>query len=233
MGVLKPQPIFSRNADYTKIAFVNWRISKGAGISNLLVLGDGFLRSAIEMGRVCLIDNRDKKADIFIFPMLANANHGIELYLKALIWILNKLIGSNSKIEKGHNIKQLYETVRAKVKLYKESMDVRTFNRNTAGLRLYIEELFSKLEATNYNDKMDFPRYPFDTEYENHFYVTALGTVDIDLENFIIRFEAIHEMLDTLSGFLYYDELQQNDEGWFMKITDQETIYFRLYFFSC
>src|SRR5690625_6409664 len=38
---------------------------------------------AITMSKKCLSGNEDKKADVLIFPILNNANHGIELYLKS------------------------------------------------------------------------------------------------------------------------------------------------------
>ncbi len=84
------QPIFSRNINIDKIAFLNWRISQNSDIRNLLNLADGFLISAIELAKHCLENNEDKRADILIFPILTNANHGIELYLKSLNWTLNE-----------------------------------------------------------------------------------------------------------------------------------------------
>ena len=83
------KPIFSRNIDFTKIAFLNWRIDDGDDIRNMLNLAEGYLDSSLELAKVCLNDNEDKKADILIFPILSNANHGIELFLKSINWIYN------------------------------------------------------------------------------------------------------------------------------------------------
>ncbi|RZK12028.1 MAG: hypothetical protein EOO46_04680 [Flavobacterium sp.] len=206
------QPIFSRNEDYTKIAFLNWRIDKWSDILNMLNMADGFMRSAIELSTFALNNNEDKAADILIFPILTNANHGIELYLKALTWMLNKKMGEEIRIEGAHNIRQIYATVRSKIKKYGGGINIKDFDLETKGLHKYIKELFEKSQATAKQDKMDFSRYPFDIKYENHFYVDQIGNVEIDLENFVERFTAIHKSLEKLSYFLYHIELNQDHQ---------------------
>ncbi|TKC04238.1 hypothetical protein [Pedobacter frigoris] len=204
------KPIFSRNEDYTKIAFLNWRIDKWSDILNMLNIADGFMRSAIELSKFALNNNDDKAADILIFPILTNANHGIELYLKALTWMLNKKMEEDMRIEGAHNIRQIYATVRSKIKKYGGEITIKHFDEETEGLNNYIEELFEKTQATARQDKMDFSRYPFDNKYENHFYVDQIGNVEIDLENFEERFSAIHQSLEQLSDFLYHIELNRD-----------------------
>ncbi len=205
------KPIFSRQIDIDKIAFLNWRISEGTDILNLVNIADGFLMSSIDLAEQCISDNSHKRADILIFPILNNANHGIELYLKAMIWLLNKLQGSDSKIEGKHNIKQIYSTVKSKVRSYGGQLTINDFKEATKGLNNYINELFEKIEATPRNDKMDFSRYPFSGDYENHFYVDRVGAVEIDIENFVHRFKEIKSSLEKLVDFLYYYELEQNE----------------------
>lgn len=204
------QKIFSRNPDYNKIAFLNWRISKGDDIINLLNLADGFLQSSIELAKVCLQDNKDKKADILIFPILHNANHGIELYLKALNWILNKIMDNGYTFEKGHNIKKLLATVRSRITIYKGNIKLKEFDDSTKELAAYINELFLKIEASDKSDKMDFSRYPFSKNDDSHFYVMEIGNVEIDLENYVHTFENIKEKIETISDYLYHQELQQD-----------------------
>ncbi|ETZ19137.1 hypothetical protein [Pedobacter sp. V48] len=204
------QPIFSRNQDYTKIAFLNWRIDKWSDILNMLNIADGFMRSAIELAKFSANNNEDKAADILIFPVLTNANHGIELYLKAMTWMLNKIMAQEARIEGSHNIRQIYATVRAKIKTYGGSISIKDFNEKTENLDNYIEELFAKTNATPKNDKMDFSRYPLDQKYESHFYVDQIGNVEIDLENFVVRFSETYESLKSLTDFLYHIELRQD-----------------------
>ena len=49
---------------------------------------------------------------------------------------------------------------------------------------------------------MDFSRYPFSKDYQEHFYVKETVNVVVDLENFVERFAEIGESLDMLSKFL-------------------------------
>jgi hypothetical protein len=56
---------------------------------------------------------------------------------------------------------------------------------------------------------MDFSRYPFDEKYSNHFYVDKIGNIEVDLENFVLRFEKILETLDERVSYFFYQELNQ------------------------
>ena len=204
------KPIFSGNSDIEKSAFMNWRTSKQEDIQNMLVLAEGFLSSAIELAKASLADNSDKKADMLIFPILTNANHGIESYLKSLVWTLNKLLNSQYKIEGKHNIKQILDTAKAKIKEYKDQETLDYFNQQTEDLQNYINELFDIIQATpEKKDKMDFSRYPFDQKYSNHFYVDEIGNIEVDLENFVLRFEKILDTLDEIVSYFFYQELNQ------------------------
>jgi hypothetical protein len=112
--------------------------------------------AAVQLAKAALADNRRKTADITIFPMLMNANHGIELYLKGMTWMLNLLMGSPNRIEGSHNIQQIYDTVRAKLKGYKGNLSLKEFDEVTANLRDYISELNGKLQPNGKKDKMNF-----------------------------------------------------------------------------
>lgn len=60
------------------MAFLNWRMDSG-DIINLFNLGDGYFQSALILCKNIIQNNERKKADIIIFPILMNFNHGIEL----------------------------------------------------------------------------------------------------------------------------------------------------------
>jgi hypothetical protein len=201
------QPIFSRNEDHEKIAFLNWRISDEEHILNFFNLGEGFIRSSIEVATLCVSSNEDKRGDIFIFPILSNVNHGIELYLKGFTLALNTLIGNGKQVEGRHNIKQIFQTIRGKVRTFKGNEGVKHFDNEMSELSSYIDELYAKIEATPKNDKMDFSRYPFSKDYENHFYVKEFQNVEVDLENFVSRFERIWQKLEEYGDYLYYHEI--------------------------
>lgn len=205
------KPIFSRNEDIDKMSFMNWRMQDDSTIRHFLNMGDGYLRSSLILAKQCLICNSDKKADILIFPILANANHGIELYLKAITLMLNQLLGVASKIEGRHNIVQIYKMLKSKLRALSGIQELRYFEKGMEELENYLDELHVKIEATSKNDKMDFSRYPISNANENHFYVDRMGNVEVDLENFIKRFEIINDKLSQVAE-LFYDELDDEVE---------------------
>lgn len=200
--------IFSENEDFNKSAFLNWRTSSNEDIWNLIVLADGFLSSAIELAKKCIQVNKDKKADILIFPILHNANHGIELYLKSLIWILNKLTNSQYKIEGNHDIQQMFQTVQSKIRNYKDQQWLEDFNERNKILSNYIDELFVLIKPEGKQVDMDFSRYPITNKYEKHFYINNLDNVTIDLENFVEQFSQIKEALHERASYFFFQELK-------------------------
>jgi hypothetical protein len=199
--------IFKGNDDCCKSAFLNWRTSSRKDIGNLLVLAEGFLDSAIQLTKDCLEDNDDKKADALIFPILHNANHGIELYLKSMIWTLNRLIGTDLKIEGKHNIQQMFSTVRAKIKTHKDKNWLKHFDEQNNTLKKYIDELFNLISGYGEGDNMDFARYPITDKYENHFYIDQLDNIEIDLENLKEVLTEMKNALDERASYFFYQEL--------------------------
>ena len=75
--------IFSCNADINKTAYMNWRTDKHDYIKNIITVADGFMESSLISAKEFVNDNYGKRADVVIFPILFNANHAIELYLKS------------------------------------------------------------------------------------------------------------------------------------------------------
>lgn len=61
--------------------------------------------AALSLADKCLADNTDKKADELIFPILFNADQSIELYLKAIIWELNRLEEKDDDFPTGHDLR--------------------------------------------------------------------------------------------------------------------------------
>jgi len=138
--------IFSYNADVNKTAYMNWRTSHHDHIYNMIVIADGFMNSAIMLAETALIDNWDKKADSLIYPIIFNANHAIELYLKATVWTLNILLDNQQKIEGQHDIQQILQTVIKRVQEFETDKEKRKqFNNMINGTKLYVDELFGKI----------------------------------------------------------------------------------------
>lgn len=201
--------VFSRNDVIDKMAFLDWRMGSGE-IQNIINLAEGYFQSAILQTENCLHDNSDKRADIIIFPILMCLNHGIELYLKASILILNKLLNNNLKIEGTHNLDQLYNTLRARIKDLDGQKASNEFGKDFKELSDYIKELIMKIQASPENDKMDFSRYPFGKKGGNHFYVDTLSN-EIDLENLLSIINLLSEKFDTFTEYLYYERFEQKE----------------------
>ena len=148
--------VFSYNADINKTAYMNWRTSHHDHIYNMIVIADGFMNSAIILAESALEDNWDKKADSIIYPMIFNANHGIELYLKATVWTLNMLLKNGQKIEGKHDIQQILQTLKKRVLDFESDKDKRKqFKDMINGTELYINELFQKIELQAGKRKKD------------------------------------------------------------------------------
>jgi len=207
---MRLKPIFSRHLDIDKMSFLNWRMESGE-TRNVLNLAEGYLTSAIQLSEICLFDNEDKKADILIFPILANANHALELYLKGLTIMLNEILDNNQKIEGTHNLKQLYNTLKARIKELDGQRALTELEGNFIELTEYIEELVEKIDSTPQNDKMDFARYPFTKKYENHFYIDTFENIEIDIENLKNRLEVLYEKLKSYSDYLFYNRLNESN----------------------
>lgn len=184
-------------------------------IYNMIVIADGFMSSAIMLASSALEDNWDKKADSIIYPMIFNADHAIELYLKATVWTLNILLKNGQKIEGKHDIQQILQTLKKRVLMFESDKDKRKqFKDMINGTELYINELFQKIKSQNgkrKKDNMDFSRYPLDEHYVPHFYINEFDNVVVDLENFIVRFKEIGENLHAISTYYLFDILEARE----------------------
>jgi hypothetical protein len=203
------KPIFSRNDVIDKMAFLDWRMESG-GIQNIINLAEGYFQSAILQTESCLQDNSGKRSDIIIFPILMCLNHAIELYLKANILILNKLLNNNLKADGTHNLSQLYNTLKARIQDLDGHKASNQFAKDFKELSDYINELVAKIQASPENDKMDFSRYPFGKNGGNHFYVDTLSN-EIDLENLLSRMNIFFEKFDIFTEYLYFDRFEQKE----------------------
>lgn len=200
--------IFKENSNtFEKTAFLNWRIYRNQEIGNFLPLAEGFLNSSINIIKLCISNNEDNKADMLIFPILTNINHGIELYLKALIWTLNKLKKSKEKFPKTHNLKTLMNESLRKIKETEGNGSFNHFSQSTTELRSYITELYEKINTDGKADNIDFSRYPITKKMNNHFYVAEKENVEIDLVYLLNVTEKILESLDDRVSYFFYYKL--------------------------
>lgn len=198
------KPIFSRSQVIDRMAFMNWRFGQAEDDFMLMVnIAEGYIDASISLIETCLMDNKDKKADIFILPIFMTFNHGIEVYLKSLIYLVELIQGVDAKVSGNHDIQQLYNTLNARIKSYR-SESWKDYQETTQNLKSYINELYSKISNKEGKPGMDFSRYPFDKTSENHFYVANRGNIEVDLDNLLSRIKDINGTLDSLSSYLYY-----------------------------
>lgn len=192
--------IFSYNSNIDKNAYMNWRTNSNNTEFNFWIIGKGYFEASIILTKECIENNLDKKADIVIYPILFNAIHGIELYLKSLYIRLAELLEKPQKFAGGHNIKSLLGMVSALVKEIKQNkIEFKKYELLIKDLDEFINEIYEK------TDKMDFARYPMDNNKENYFYVDNLNNEVINLPILLDKIINIHEILENLQYHFTYD----------------------------
>lgn len=199
--------IFSYNKDIEKNAYMNWRTQHYDHIHNMIVIAEGFSDSALLLVKEILEDNSNKRADNLIFPILFNANHSIEVYLKAICWTQNQLLDKNDTFDGNHNLQGLFKKVVDLENELNSSNDKAVFHEMLSDLKAYINELYGKIERTvidkNGKNKtlhdITFCRYTLNNDLEPQFYINTFDNVVVDLENFFTVFQDIFDSLDSLS----------------------------------
>lgn len=201
----KMDSIFQYNQNVEKTAYLNWRSNKYTNQRRqLVVMGDNFFSSAYNLLQQCINDNGDKKADSWIFPIMFNIVHGIEIYLKAINVILNIVLNEqNQVIQGGHDIKQLCQTSKSLILKYKNRNKNETTDQMWTAIKVienFIENIYEKT-----ND-MTFARYPMDKNKNGHFYIQTLDNSVIDMELLEKQMVIVYKMLE----FIYQTpELEQ------------------------
>lgn len=201
----KMDSIFQYNQNVEKTAYLNWRSNKYTNQRRqLVVMGDNFFSSAYNLLQQCINDNGDKKADSWIFPIMFNIVHGIEIYLKAINVILNIVLNEqNQVIQGGHDIKHLCQTSKSLILKYKNRNKNETTDQMWTAIKVienFIENIYEKT-----ND-MTFARYPMDKNKNGHFYIQTLDNSVIDMELLEKQMVIVYKMLE----FIYQTpELEQ------------------------
>lgn len=192
--------IFSYNVDVNKTAYLNWRTDKYDNAHNLTVLGEGFAQAAFLLMDQILIDNRDKKADGLILPILYDIDQAIEVYIKAILRLLNEL--NEEKVENytSHDIESLFNQMVSKIK--KKEITTKGLGKFLQPLSLYISDLYEKIKTLDERNRVvvniDFARYPTDANGNPHFYVATYGNVVVDIENLRTHFKEVMDCLESI-----------------------------------
>lgn len=181
-------------------AYLNWRTERYDNTYNFTVLGDGFSQAAIILMDEILKDNFDKKADVLIFPIFYDVDQSIEMYIKAIINVLNVLSGDQAENFKIHDIKELYNQMKSRIKKYETNTS--GLEKYLKPLKTYIDELYEKIDYKEENLKstvhIDFARYPVTTEGTQHFYIRNNDNEVVDIDNLKQRYIEVIECLEGL-----------------------------------
>lgn len=198
--------IFQYNQDMNKTAYLNWRTGFARTQRNqFTIIAEAFFSSAYNLICQCLQENNDKKADSWIFPIMFNIVHGIEVYLKAINVSLNLMLDKyRPSIEGEHNIKQLCEVAKALIK----ECNVKYKNTTTKDMSSTIKVVYNFI--VNIYDKttdMTFARYPINKNKEDHFYIRNLANEVIDLEMLKDQVISVNKALEFI-----FDEAETEAE---------------------
>lgn len=205
---MQDKKVFSYNSDIKKTAYMNWRMELHSAEHNLQKIGNGFLFAAEYLLQNALESNQDKRADELIFPILYSINHGIEVYLKAIIRLIEVLVSGKANNHNTHDILQLFREMKALIQ--RKEVKTAGLNASLCSLSKYIEELSSKVADANGNPRMDFARYPFNSEGMPYFYV-SLSNIPVDMEYLLEQLQKIRDSLSSLY-IMYSVELEQQQE---------------------
>lgn len=199
---------FEFSGNIENLAYLNWRFNFMRDTENQFYeMGKAYFETAKRLIDDCLSDNKDKKADIWIFPILFNIVHGTEIYLKGFnsqIRILDKIEKQEhqeSKIEGKHNILQLCQMAISLIKQssHKDLLPEFEFVKN------FIDILYA-----NTND-MTFARYPVDINKKPHFYAQQTENITINLDVLRIWVCKVFDILDSCTGFVDFQIDQIRD----------------------
>ena len=177
--------IFSYNIDIDKNAYLNWRTDRNDNAHNLYVLASDYADGAITLINCVLVDNRDKKADALIMPIMYSIDQSIELFLKAIIREIEELEGTTISNYKTHDIYELLKTMVAHIK--KKEVKTKGLEKHLEPVTSFISELYKQIKLTDEKGhtslNIDFARYPISPDGSPHFYVESIENVVIDVEN--------------------------------------------------
>lgn len=178
--------IFNYNTSIKNTAYLNWRVNDFySEWRQLITMGYAYLDASVNLLLLILKEgNKYNQADSLIFPILFDAIHGIELYLKGLISGLQQVTPvDNLTTPWGHDIRKLSEDIKKHSLIFSgkhlsEKM-TKEFNRVSTLVGELIDNIYIE------TDDMTFPRYPSRVKKKKsvpHFYVQEKENVTVDLE---------------------------------------------------
>lgn len=212
----KSENIFRYNSSIKRTAYLNWRINDFyPEWRQLITMGNSYLDASVNLLILILKEgNIHNQADSLIFPVLFDAIHGIEIYLKGLIQGLQRVNQEdNPSIPWGHNIRKLSEDIKKYSFIFSEKYLNKKMGKEFNKVSALIGELIDNI-YTETND-MTFPRYPSAAKKrENipHFYVKEKKNITIDLELLFEQIIVIFYIFDYMETVIL-EVMEQNKEN--------------------
>lgn len=190
-------PIYYENLhDQPNFAYLNWLVGHEKKALNFKQFGENYLVGCLSMLDVVLKDNSHRLGDRVIYPIIFDAIHGIELYLKAFLFEMK--YDDEAKIW-GHSVKRLLSLVQ------ETSNNEKYFSLVNPDMRyveLFLDEIFK------YSDDTTFARYPNDRSGYEQFFVNSKNNIIIDMKILRIWIGAIFYILDRNFINLYCSSRQ-------------------------
>ena len=196
--------VFKSNAETGAAAQVNIGPDQYQPLHDLLIIADSYSKATLLLIGDCIREKNDKKADVVIFPIFFSVNHAIELYLKEINVALNILTGKEEKFTGAHDIRQIWNVVKARVEAFEKDPErLKRFGEMATELEDYVDELYERVDfnrgSKNSAEESDFSKYEFDSAYNYHFYIEALKNVVVDLEALETIFRSISSNLHSIT----------------------------------
>ena len=193
----KLDSIFQYNESIDRTAYLNWRTRFALSErKQFVVIGEAYFSTAYNLVQQCAEDNSDKKSDSWIFPIMFNIIHGIEVYLKAINVALCTVLGKERKItEGGHDIRELCATAKNLIIEYKPKNKNGTTEQMFTAIKLIEKFIANIYEKT---DDMTFARYPMAKDKNDHFYIQNLENEVIDIDLLKEQMVFVYKMLEFI-----------------------------------
>lgn len=204
--------IFEPHINMDKNAYVNWRMDLCfTRRKRFVVIGEAYFDTAYYLLKQCLEDNFDKKADVWIFPILFHIIHGTEVYLKAINMSYSVVLGKDRKDMQGaHDIKQLCSVSRNLIIEFKTKNPSETSNQLLEAINVVTNFIDNIYEKTT---DMTFARYPTQSDKNDQFYIQCPENTLVNMEELNRQLPIIFHMLDFIYDIpeMYIDNMQMVD----------------------
>ena len=192
--------IFLENKhDKPSYAYLNWRTSYGGKGYKFKEIAEGYFVSSILLLSESIKNHTERLGDATIFPIIFNVLHGIELYLKGMLFIIsdycdNKGYSFTANVW-GHSIKDLLSEVK------NQAMSLGLDSITCKDISI-LEDFFNQM--FKYSDDVTFARYPYDARNAEHFYINMGTNIILDMQVLAEWVKSIFYVLDrnfiNLSG---------------------------------